>query len=160
YRFSHAFFRQTLYDEIVAPRRIRLHQQVARALEEVHRARLDEHATELAEHFAFSSDTTDLAKAIRYSEVAATRATEVFAYVDAARYLERALVVLDLAIPRDESKRCDLLLALGEALWPAGETDRVIASVAPNALALAETKGDRGRAFRACRLAVDCFDAQ
>jgi predicted ATPase len=29
YRFSHAFFRQTLYDEIVAPRRIRLHQQVA-----------------------------------------------------------------------------------------------------------------------------------
>jgi predicted ATPase len=30
YRFSHAFFRQTLYDEIVAPRRFRLHQQVAR----------------------------------------------------------------------------------------------------------------------------------
>lgn len=35
YRFCHAFFRQTLYDEIVAPRRIRLHQQVARALQEV-----------------------------------------------------------------------------------------------------------------------------
>jgi predicted ATPase len=31
YRFSHAFFRQTLYDEIVAPRRIRLDRQVARA---------------------------------------------------------------------------------------------------------------------------------
>jgi hypothetical protein len=28
YRFGHAFFRQTLYDEIVAPRRIRLHQPV------------------------------------------------------------------------------------------------------------------------------------
>ena len=56
YRFSHAFFRQTLYDEIVAPRRIRLHQQVARALEEVHARRLDEHAAELAEHFSFSSD--------------------------------------------------------------------------------------------------------
>ena len=51
YRFGHAFFRQTLYDEIVAPRRIRLHQQVASALEEVYSRRLDEHADELAERF-------------------------------------------------------------------------------------------------------------
>jgi len=35
YRFSHAFFRETLYDEIIAPRRIRLHQQIARAFEVV-----------------------------------------------------------------------------------------------------------------------------
>lgn len=56
YRFGHAFFLQTLYDEIVAPRRIRLHQRVAHALEEVHRARMEEHAAELAEHYAFSSD--------------------------------------------------------------------------------------------------------
>jgi predicted ATPase len=47
YRFSHAFFRQTLYDEIVAPRRIRLHQQVARAVENVYSRRLEEHAEEL-----------------------------------------------------------------------------------------------------------------
>ena len=71
YRFSHAFFQQTLYDEIMAPRRIRLHQQVARALEEVHARRLEEHATELAEHYAFSSDTLDLAKAVHYGELAA-----------------------------------------------------------------------------------------
>jgi predicted ATPase len=52
YRFSHAFFRHTLYDEIVSPHRIRLHQQVAHALEEVHRARMEEHAAELAERYA------------------------------------------------------------------------------------------------------------
>jgi DNA-binding CsgD family transcriptional regulator len=162
YRFSHAFFQQTLYDEIMAPRRIRLHQQVAHALEEVfsNARRLQEHATELAEHYAFSSDTSDLAKAVHYGELAAQRATDVFAYGEAARQLERTLIILDLADPVDMTKRCDLLLALGQALWPAGETERVIVQVAPDAFALAETQGDRGRAFRACRLALDCLQAQ
>ena len=35
FRFAHAFFRQTLYEEMFSPRRIRLHQQVGRTLEEV-----------------------------------------------------------------------------------------------------------------------------
>jgi predicted ATPase len=48
YRFTHAFFRQTLYEELSAPRRIRLHQQVARALEEQYQARPEEHAAELS----------------------------------------------------------------------------------------------------------------
>jgi DNA-binding CsgD family transcriptional regulator len=162
YRFSHAFFQQTLYDEIMAPRRIRLHQQIAHALEEVfsNARRLEEHAAELAEHYAFSSDAQDLEKAVHYGELAARRATDVFAYGEAARQLERTLVVLDLADPEDASKRCDLLLALGQALWPAGETERVIAQVAPDALALAEQQRDRSRAFQACRLALDCIQAQ
>jgi DNA-binding CsgD family transcriptional regulator len=160
YRFCHAFFRQTLYEEIMAPRRIRLHRQVARSLEDIHRARLEEHAAELAEHYAFSSDTSDLASSIHYGELAARRARDVFAYGDAARQLERTLIVLAVADPNDDLKRCDLLLALAEVLWPAGDTARVIAHVAPEALALAERHGDRGRAFRACRVALDCLDAQ
>jgi DNA-binding CsgD family transcriptional regulator len=160
YRFCHAFFQQTLYDEIVAPRRIRLHQHIARVLEEVHARRLDEHAAELAEHYAFSSDMDDLTKAVRYGELAATRATNVFAFGEAARQLERALVVQDLVDPDDHARRCDLLLELGEVLLPAGETERVIAHIAPEALALAEALGDRGRAFRACRLALDGLFAQ
>jgi DNA-binding CsgD family transcriptional regulator len=160
YRFSHAFFRQTLYDEIVAPRRIRLHQEVARALEEIYARRLDEHAAELAEHFSFYSDQLNLAKAVQYGEAAARQAVEVFAYGEAARQLDRALVVQDLVDPDDRAKCCDLLLALGVALVPAGETERVITHVAPDALALAVALGDRSRAFRACRVALDCLDAQ
>jgi predicted ATPase len=116
YRFSHAFFRQTLYEEIVAPRRIRLHQQVARALEEVYARRLREHAGALAEHYAFSSDALDLAKAVHYGELAAQSATDAFAYAEAARHLERALVIQDLVNPDDAAKCCDLLLAHGRAL--------------------------------------------
>jgi DNA-binding CsgD family transcriptional regulator len=160
YRFGHAFFRQTLYDEIVAPRRIRLHQQVGRALEEIYARRLDEHASELAEHHSFYSDQLDLAKAVQYGEVAARRATDVFAYGEAARQLERALVVQDLVDPDDRAKRCDLLLSLGEALIPAGETERVSTQVATDAFSLAEGIGDRSRAFHASRLALDSLFAR
>src|SRR5205814_1939038 len=58
YRFTHAFFRQTLYEELIAPRRIRLHRQVGRALEAIHAAHADDYAGTLAEHFAHSSDPT------------------------------------------------------------------------------------------------------
>ena len=44
FRFTHAFFRQTLYEEIFASQRLRLHQQVARGLETVYARRLEEHA--------------------------------------------------------------------------------------------------------------------
>jgi DNA-binding CsgD family transcriptional regulator len=160
YRFSHAFFQQTLYDEILAPRRIRLHRQVARALEDVHARRLEDHAAELAEHYAFSSDTSDLTKALEYAKLAAKRATEVFAYGEAARQLDRALVVQDLVDPDDAATRCDLLLTLGGALFAAGENARVIGHIAPDALVLADSIRDRTRAFRACRLALDCLFAQ
>ena len=64
YRFAHAFFRQALYEEMIAPRRLRLHQDVARALEARYARRLDEHAAELAEHFSYSTDPADLEKAV------------------------------------------------------------------------------------------------
>ncbi len=62
YRFTHAFFRQTLYEEMIAPQRLKLHQQVARSLETLYAKRLEEHATELAEHFSHSTDPADLDK--------------------------------------------------------------------------------------------------
>jgi DNA-binding CsgD family transcriptional regulator len=160
YRFGHAFFRQTLYDELVAPRRIRLHQQVARALEEVYSRRIDEHAAELAEHYSFYSDTLNLAKAVHFGELAARQATAVFAYGEAARQLDRALVIQDIVDPGDLAKRCDLLLTLGEALFPTAENERVIRHVAPAALSLAEGIGDQSRAFHASRLALDSLFAR
>jgi len=62
YRFTHAFFRQTLYEEMIAPQRLQSHQLVARALEAQYAGRLEEHASELAEHYSQSTDRADLAK--------------------------------------------------------------------------------------------------
>jgi predicted ATPase len=155
YRFAHAFFRQTLYEELIAPRRLRLHQQVARAIEERTGTRLQEHAAELAEHFAHSTDPEDLAKAIHYSEMAAGNAQKVYAYGEAARILQRALQVVEALDANDAGKRCDLVLQLGEALIPAGDPQQAAEVVAPQAFALAEELGDARRASRAAQLALD-----
>ncbi|MEW6184977.1 MAG: protein kinase, partial [Thermodesulfobacteriota bacterium] len=154
YRFAHAFFRQTLYEEIIAPRRIRLHQQVARALEEVYKTRLEEHAAELAEHFSYSSDSADLAKAVSYGEMAAKRAISVYAYSEAVKFLDQAIKVQEILDPEDKAKRLDMLLDLCDALLIVLEVRRILDTVAPEAFSLAESLEDGFRASRACMAAL------
>ncbi|OGP50626.1 MAG: hypothetical protein A2Y79_07000 [Deltaproteobacteria bacterium RBG_13_43_22] len=154
YRFAHAFFRQTLYEEIIAPRRIRLHQQVARALEEVYKTRLEDHAAELAEHFSYSSDSADLTKAVSYGEMAAKRATSVYAYGEAVKLLDQAVKIQEILDPEYEPMRCDLLLDLCDALLLSVEPKQVYETETPAAWALAEAIGDNSRASRACLAAL------
>ena len=157
FRFAHAFFRQTLYDETFAPRRIRVHQQVGQALEEVYSARLEDHAAEMAEHFAHSSDEAGLSKALQYGEMAAERAMSVYAYGEAVRLLEQAVQVQEVLDPDAKDKRCDLLLALARSLGPAGDPLRVMEHVAPEAFTLAEALNDEARASTASLAAINGF---
>jgi eukaryotic-like serine/threonine-protein kinase len=154
YRFAHAMFRQTLYEELSAARRIRLHQEVGRAIEDVHARRLDDHTAELAEHFSHSSDAADLAKAVQYGERGAQRAIGAHAYGEAIRMLDRAIEVQEVLDPDDKRRRCDLTLSLGQAMLPAGEPERAVDHVAPQAFDLAEELGDRKRAAQAALLAL------
>jgi DNA-binding CsgD family transcriptional regulator len=155
FRFTHALFRQTLYEEIFAPRRVQWHRLVAATLQDVHAGRLDEHAAELAEHFSQSMDAGDLASAVNFGELAAKRASSVYAYAEAARHLERALQVQQVVGPKDEARVCDLLLELAEALMPAGESERAAHQIAARAFDLAERLGDAERASRACQVALE-----
>ena len=154
FRFAHAFFKQTLYEETFAPRRIRLHQQVGRALEGAYADRLGDHAAELTEHFAQSTEHEDLRKALSYGEMAAERAMSVYAYGEAVRLLDQALLVQEVLDPDDKAKRCDLLLALGEAMMPAGDPLRASEEVAPEAFALADALSDNRRGSAASRLGL------
>jgi DNA-binding CsgD family transcriptional regulator len=155
YRFTHALFRQALYEELTAPRRIRLHQQVARALEQAFSGRLEEHASELAEHYAFSSDPTELARAVAYGELAARQAMAVFAYGEAERQLGRALEVQEILGPNDEARRCDLLLQLSAAMLPTEAPDRATRIAADPAFMLAEGAHDSLRAAQAAVLGIE-----
>jgi tetratricopeptide (TPR) repeat protein len=153
YRFTHAFFRQTLYEELIAPQRLYIHQQVARSMEKLYEKRLEEHASELAEHFSHSTDHADLEKAVNYGEMAARRAMGVYAYSEAARLLDQTIKVQKILDPDDKEKLCDLILDLCDALYPIPDTTRIIEVEAPAAFSLAEELNDNSRAVRACGLA-------
>ena len=72
---------------------------------------LEERAGETAEHFSYSSDPSDLAKAVSYGEMAARRALSVYAYGEVVTLLEQAIPVQEVLAPDNKGKRCDLLLA-------------------------------------------------
>jgi len=159
YRFTHAFFRQTLYEELIAPQRLQLHQQVARSLEKQYEKRLEEHAAELAEHFSQSTDPADLKKAVEYGQMAAKRALDVYAYGEAIRLLEQALKVQKVLDPEDKVGYCDLLLGLCHVLTIGGEPRRALDKELPEAFVLAEELNDPARASQACTMAILCLHA-
>src|SRR5262249_45190580 len=103
----------------------------------------------LAEHFAQSTDPEGLGKALHYSELAAQRAMQVFAYGEAVRHLESALKIQDVLDPDDKLKRCDLLLELGEAVLPLGDPERVRLTICTEAFSLAEAPGKTANASAA-----------
>jgi DNA-binding winged helix-turn-helix (wHTH) protein len=123
YRFSHGLVRETLYEELSLPLRIRLHRRVGAVLEELHGADPAPHLAELAHHFFQGAPGGDAEKAYAYALRAAERALELLAYEESARHCERALQALDLAAPADAVRRCEVLLRLGEARSRAGERD-------------------------------------
>ncbi|MBI4517582.1 MAG: AAA family ATPase [Deltaproteobacteria bacterium] len=125
YRFSHALICETLYDDLPPSDRARLHRHVAECLEDFYRADLEPHLSGLAHHFvAAAAGGGDSERAIVYCLRAAERASAALAYEEAVAHYERALQVLALQYPVDETRRCHVLLALGEAWWKAGEPRR------------------------------------
>ena len=122
YTFSHNLIRETLYDELSAARRVRLHRRIGEVLEKLYQSRVEPHLAELAYHFFQAAPGGDLKKAIDYAVRAAQFATRVLAYEEAAAHYDRALQALELAAKPDERRRCEMLLALGEAQTRASNT--------------------------------------
>jgi DNA-binding winged helix-turn-helix (wHTH) protein/tetratricopeptide (TPR) repeat protein len=122
--FAHALVRQTLYEEVSAPARVRLHRKVGEALEATHRDNPGPFVGELAHHFFQAAAGGDVAKAVQWGRRAADRAMRLLAWEEAAAQYERVLEILSFATPVDERARCETLLDLGEACSRAGERTR------------------------------------
>ena len=120
YRFSHALIRETLYDEIRTTRRLRLHRRIAEVIETLFADKLEPHLAQLAYQFCEAAAGGDVDKAIEYAVRAAQREERMHANEEAAGHYERAISALEAADPVDESQRCKLLLALGNAQLNSG----------------------------------------
>jgi DNA-binding CsgD family transcriptional regulator len=97
FRFAHALFERTLREEIPTTQRVHLHALIGEALENYYREGIEQHAAELAHHFAASETLTGHEKVTRYSLLAGEQALAVHAYEDAERHFERALQSLERA---------------------------------------------------------------
>jgi DNA-binding SARP family transcriptional activator len=139
YGFAHALVRETIYGGLGSARRVRLHRQFGEALEAVGDAEADVEA--LAHHFAEAAADGQGVKASGYALAAGRSATARLGYEDAAAHYERGLEALALTDQPQEQRRCELLLALGQACWGAGQLDEA-RQACRQAAELAEQLGD------------------
>ncbi|HEY7932226.1 MAG TPA: AAA family ATPase [Solirubrobacteraceae bacterium] len=139
--FSHALFRETIYEQLSATRKATIHGRIATAIEEAPMDRPDERAGTLAYHYRAAGD---LRKAFDYHRRAATAAERVHAQETVLENLEGAIVageMLGMTVATEKAIR-DLYRARAWTFQMLGEPDRVLSDL-EHALAGAQAAGDR-----------------
>ena len=141
YAFAHALIRETIYEQLSATRRARLHLRAGEALEAVAPDRLEDNAEQLAHHFAQAGEER---KSFEYQLRAAKAATRVYATRAAIAHYDAALETgdrLGLRANSDERMRA-MLVERGWLRYVGGDVEGCLVDYA-NALDAARIAGDR-----------------
>jgi predicted ATPase len=137
FSFLHALIPSTLREGIIGLRRIRLHRQVATAIEALH----PEDFERLAYHWGEAGDE---GRGLEYTIKAAERAQQSYVNEDAVRLYSEALSL----ISEDDPKRFELLAGRAEVYNVMAEREAQLADV-EMMLVLAENRGDEARRVEA-----------
>lgn len=121
YAFAHELVRETLYDDLPPTRRLALHNEVGRLLENVYGDDLAPHLSEISRHLYLAAPLGDVGRALEYLVRAGDHASGLFAYEEAAIHYRRALELLAQAPDTSGEERTELLLRLGDAQWRSGD---------------------------------------
>jgi tetratricopeptide (TPR) repeat protein len=113
YRFAHALIRETLYDEIPALDRLRLHGRAGDTLASVHSARLDSVLTRIAHHYYEAAPLGNALRAADFAMRAGENAARMYAYEEALVYCDRAIDALALNPLEDDSRLARAYLLKG-----------------------------------------------
>ena len=147
FRFANALFNHTLYDDIGATRRTRLHRRVAEALEQVCGDDPGDRVSDLAVHWSRANGQGDSGKAAGYMLRAGEAALAELAPDEALRWLTQADGLMRNAGGEDTVGRCDVLIGLGEAQRQLGVAD--FRETLLEAAGVARRLGDDDRLARA-----------
>jgi predicted ATPase/class 3 adenylate cyclase len=146
YTFKHALTHEVAYNSLLQERRRGLHARIVEALEALAGERVAEQVERLAHH-ALRGEVW--AKAVTYLRQAGDKALARSAYREAWGSFEQALSALaHLPETRDTREQAiDLRLALRTALYPSGDSGRILAALR-EAEALAAALNDHHRLGR------------
>lgn len=122
--FSHDLIRQSLYESLSQPERVRWHAEAAKALESSYGEDTEPHLAELAHHFFEAAPGGYADRAVEYARRAGHSAAVSLAYEEAARLHTMALAALETLPSFDEQLRIEILLDIGEAQTRAAEDAR------------------------------------
>ena len=115
YTFKHALTHEVAYNSILSERRKALHERIGTAIAALFKDSLDDHLSQLADHYARSSNVE---KAIEYQAMAARRELAQGGYRGALRRLESA-IELFAKLPESNERaelELDLQIDYGAAL--------------------------------------------
>jgi DNA-binding SARP family transcriptional activator len=144
FAFAHALFRHSLYQGLSKARRAVVHRRVAEAIEALERDGGEARVAELARHWIATDSYPG--KVVAYAQLAGELALTGLAPHDALNWFSEALNQLDRC-PPDDTRRCDVLIGLGEARRQVGEPS--FRECLLEASALAERLDDLERMTRA-----------
>jgi tetratricopeptide (TPR) repeat protein len=144
YTFTHALIRETLYGDLTAARRVRLHRKVAEALEQTMKPGREPLA-DLAYHYGQAASSGEVEKAVAYAVRAGEAAAARFAVEEAARFNRMALQSLDLLTDDAtvRARRFDLHVKSGKAFSSVGQWGAATAEYQAALLLLPEDQRER-----------------
>jgi len=129
YTFKHALTHEVAYNSVLSERRRLLHERTGQGIEKVYRYRLEDHYSELSQHYRRSGNTP---KAVEYLQLAGQQAAQRSAYAEAVTHLTTALELLQTLpdTPERTQRELTLRITLGAPLiatkgWAAPEVESV-----------------------------------
>ncbi len=135
--FTHALIRHTLYSELSPPRQVRLHRQIAEAMERAYGDRTGEHAAELAYQYHRSAAIPGAERGVEYALAAADAAEAAYAHDQTTAFLR---MLLDL-LPENDPRRPRIMARFGTALTWALALDEAVAVLSRAGDLIAATEG-------------------
>ncbi|HEV7610486.1 MAG TPA: AAA family ATPase [Steroidobacteraceae bacterium] len=126
YQFTHALIRETIYEDLPAADRLRLHGRAGDALVSVHSAHLEYSLTRIAHHYHEAAELGNADNAVVYALRAADSAVRMYAYEDALLHYDRAIETLESGGMMHDERLARAYILKGSALKELGQIQRSI----------------------------------